>query len=192
MKIIFSVLILLITTNIFGQNKSSLLRDGNKLYSDSLYYESELKYRKSLEKDQDYFKASFNLADAIYKQNRFQESSAIFKALKDKTSDKDMLANIYHNLGNSLLNENKVDEAIAAYKNALRIKPTDQDTRHNLMVAYQKQQDQDQEKQQDRDKISKEDAKKMLEAIEQQEKKLQEKMKKKKVKGSKNKILKDW
>ena len=192
MKTIISVLILLITTNIFGQNKSSLLRDGNKLYSDSLYYESELKYRKSLEKDQDYFKASFNLADAIYKQNRFQESSAIFKALKDKTSDKDMLANIYHNLGNSLLNENKVDEAIAAYKNALRIKPTDQDTRHNLMVAYQKQQDKDQEKQQDRHKISKEDAKKMLEAIEQQEKKLQEKLQKKKVKGSKNKILKDW
>ena len=43
MKTTFSVLILLITTNIFGQNKSSLLRDGNKLYSDSLYYESELK-----------------------------------------------------------------------------------------------------------------------------------------------------
>ena len=32
----------------------------------------------------------------------------------------------------------------------------------------------------------------MLEAIEQQEKKLQEKLQKKKGKGSKNKILKDW
>ena len=40
--------------------------------------------------------------------------------------------------------------------------------------------------------MSKEDAEKMLEALQQQEKELQEKMQKKKIKGKKIKVLKDW
>ncbi len=40
--------------------------------------------------------------------------------------------------------------------------------------------------------MSKEDAEKMLEALQQQEKELQEKMQKKKIKGKKVKVLKDW
>ena len=40
--------------------------------------------------------------------------------------------------------------------------------------------------------MSKEDAEKMLEALLQKEKELQEKLQKKKVKGQKIKILKDW
>ena len=40
--------------------------------------------------------------------------------------------------------------------------------------------------------MSKKDAEKMLDAIQQKEKELQEKMQKKKRKGKKIKILKDW
>ena len=40
--------------------------------------------------------------------------------------------------------------------------------------------------------MNKEDAKKMLEAIQQQERNLQEKLQKKKFKGTRKKILKDW
>ena len=40
--------------------------------------------------------------------------------------------------------------------------------------------------------MSKEDAEKILEALQQQEKELQEKLQKKKIKGRKMNILKDW
>ena len=40
--------------------------------------------------------------------------------------------------------------------------------------------------------MSKEDAEKMLEAIEQQEKDLQQNLQKKKVKGKRVQVLKDW
>ena len=40
--------------------------------------------------------------------------------------------------------------------------------------------------------MSKEDVEKMLEAIEQKEKELQEELQKKKVKGKKVKVIKDW
>jgi len=212
MKIILFILAILIGIPMFAQQKQSLLREGTKLYNDSSYSQAEIKYRKALEKDQDYFKSSFNLADAVYKQERYEEASSLFNALKDNASSKDDLAKIYHNLGNSLAKENKYEKAINAYKNSLRINPTDDETRYNLALTKknkQKQEEQnkdqenkdqenkdqenkDQENKKKQDKISKEDAEKMLDAIQQKEKELQEKLQKKKVKGKKIKLLKDW
>ena len=227
MKIILFILAILIGIPMFAQQKQSLLREGTKLYSDSSYSQAEIKYRKALEKDQDYFKSSFNLADAVYKQERYEEASSLFNALKDNASSKDDLAKVYHNLGNSLAKENKYEKAINAYKNSLRINPTDDETRYNLALTKknkQKQEEQnkdqenkdqenkdqenkdqenkdqenkdqenkDQENNKKQDKISKEDAEKMLDAIQQKEKDLQDKLQKKKVKGKKIKLLKDW
>jgi len=135
-----------------SQNKKGLLKEGNSLYNDSSYNMAEMKYRKSLEKDQNYFNASFNLADAIYKQERFKESSSLFDALKDNAKNDVDLAKINHNHGNSLMKENKTDLAIEAYKNALRQNPKDEDTRYNLAYAQKmKQQEQDQQKDQQKE-----------------------------------------
>ena len=145
MKNILIILSFLMSFNSFAQNKKSFLRDGNKLYADSSYNEAEMQYRKSLEKDQDYFNASFNLADAVYKQERYEESSALFDALKDNAPTETDLAKVYHNLGNSLVKEQKLEEAIDAYKNALRINPKDKDTRHNLAITHKQKQQQEKE-----------------------------------------------
>jgi len=137
-KVLF-ILSILMSINSIAQNKKSFLRNGNELYADSSYNEAEIQYRKSLLEDQDYFNASFNLADAIYKQERYEESSALFDALKDDAPTETDLAKVYHNIGNSLVKEQKLDEAISAYKSALRINPNDKDTRHNLALTTQQQ-----------------------------------------------------
>ena len=162
-----------------AQNKKSFLRVGNELYNDSSYNDAEIQYRKSLEKDQGYFNASFNLADAVYKQDRYQESSALFDALIDNTPSQNDLAKVYHNLGNSLVKEQKLDEAISAYKKALRINPEDNDTRHNLALTTQKKQQQEQqenkdEKKEDKEGENKEEEKKKNEQEKEQEKKEQQ------------------
>ncbi len=155
MKRLLIILSLLISFTSFAQNKKSLLRGGNTLYADSSYNDAEMQYRKSLEKDQDYFNASFNLADAVYKQERYEESSALFGALIDNAPTESDLSKVYHNMGNSLVKEQKLDEAIDAYKNALRINPNDAETRHNLALC--KKQKQEQEKQQEENKEDKEE-----------------------------------
>ena len=224
MKNTLFILSFLMSFNAFAQNKKAFLRGGNELYADSSYNEAEMQYRKSLEKDQDYFNASFNLADAVYKQERYEESSLLFDALKDNAPTKIDLAKVYHNLGNSLVKEQKLEEAIDAYKSALRINPKDKDTRHNLAITYKEQQKEQENKEQEnkeqenkeqenkenkeqenkeqqeneskpqekKEEMSKEAAEKMLEAIQQKEKELQEELQKKKVKGKRVKVLKDW
>ena len=136
----------------YGQSKKKLIKEGNKLYNDSSFNLAEMKYRKSLEKDQDYFNAAFNLADAVYKQERYQEATSFFEALKDNAKNNQELSQINHNLGNSLFKENKIDQAIDAYKNSLRQNPYDEETRYNLAYAQKiKQQQQQQQENQDQD-----------------------------------------
>ena len=147
----------------YGQSKKKLIKEGNKLYNDSSFNLAEMKYRKSLEKDQDYFNAAFNLADAVYKQERYQEATSFFEALKDNAKNNQELSQINHNLGNSLFKDNKIDQAIDAYKNSLRQNPNDEETRYNLAYAQkikqqqqqQQQQNQDQDQDQDEDKEEK-------------------------------------
>jgi len=150
------ILFLLTSITSFAQKKKSFLRDGNTFYTDSSYNKAEMQYRKSLEKDQDYFNASFNLADAVYKQERYKEASGLFDALKDNAPTDEDLAKVYHNLGNSLVKEGELDDAIAAYKSALRINPNDNETRHNLALSKQ-QQKQEQEQQEENKEEQKDD-----------------------------------
>ena len=114
MNRILLILSLLLSISSTAQNKKSLLRTGNDLYTDSSYNQAEIQYRKSLEKDQDYFPASYNLANAIYKQERFEESSALFDGLKNNTKEDKELATIYHNLGNSLLKHSNCNYLLIA------------------------------------------------------------------------------
>ena len=170
MKNTLFILSLLMCITSFAQNKKSFLRDGNELYTDSSYNDAEIQYRKSLEKDQDYFNASFNLADAVYKQERYEESSALFDALIDNAPTENDLAKVYHNLGNSLTQEQKLEEAIEAYKNALRINPNDAETRHNLALSKkQKQEQEQQEEKKEENKEEKKDQEKDKEGEDKQE-----------------------
>ncbi len=170
MKNTLFILSLLMCITSFAQNKKSFLRDGNELYTDSSYNDAEMQYRKSLEKDQDYFNASFNLADAVYKQERYEESSALFDALIDNAPTENDLAKVYHNLGNSLTQEQKLEEAIEAFKNALRINPNDAETRHNLALSKkQKQEQEQQEEKKEENKEEKKDQEKDKEGEDKQE-----------------------
>ena len=157
-KVLF-MLSILMSINSIAQNKKSFLRNGNELYADSSYNEAEIQYRKSLLEDQDYFNASFNLADAIYKQERYEESSALFDALKDDAPTETDLAKVFHNIGNSLVKEQKLDEAIEAYKSALRINPNDKDTRHNLALTTQQQEQENKNENKENKDDQKEDKK---------------------------------
>ena len=163
--------ILLNSVVVFAQHPNSKIRKGNTAYKDSSYNDAEQLYREALMKDQSSYEASFNMADAIYKQERYSEANSLFKALSEKTDDKTKKSESYHNLGNSLIKEQKLDEAIEAYKNALRNNPKDLDTKHNLAYAMRmKNQSQEQEKEDQKEEEKEEDKKEEKEEQEKEEK----------------------
>lgn len=242
MKIKFSLILLLAQFVLLAQPSNEHLKQGNKLYEDKNYDEAEIKYRMSIaDEKKDASSAEFNLGDALYKQERFEEATEQFKKVADQTENKELKSKALHNLGNSLSKEEKYKEAAEAYKESLKLNPKDNETRYNLtrtmrqLKQQQQQQQQDQkqdengdekkqedqqnqdpkddENQQDKEggqpdkpddgeekkeskpkpnKISREDAERLLKALDKEEQEVQKKVNEYKVKGTPVTTEKDW
>jgi len=137
------LILLFFTIDALAQHPNSLVRKGNASYTDTLYSKAEQKYREALMKDQNSYAASFNLADAIYKQEKFSESTSLFKALSEKTQNKIEKSESFHNLGNSRMQQEDYAGAVDAYKESLRNNPKDDRTRYNLSEAIRRLKDQE-------------------------------------------------
>lgn len=252
--IIISLFIFL-AVSAFGQNERKFIRNGNKLFMEAVrdttkldtvkFSNAETEYRKALNKKPTDVKWNYNLADALYKQNRFDEAAGKFNELSEKLETPEEKARALHNMGNSQLMQQKLDESIESYKKALRQNPSDLDTKYNLAYAQmlkkkqeeqqknqdqnkdqnknqdkdkqdqnkdqnqdnqdqnkdkqdqnkdkQDQQKQDQQQQQPQNKISKENAEQLLQALQNDERDIQDKVKKEKAAlAKKTKVEKEW
>ena len=146
----FTVIMMLITgfsVKVSAQTERRHLREGNRLYHKEQFDESELSYRRALEKDEEMPVARFNLGNALYKQERFDEAMRYFGELSEEIEDPVNRARVFHNLGNTLLRSEQIEKSIEAYKESLRNNPHDDETRYNLAFAQNlldENQDQDQ------------------------------------------------
>ena len=148
-RYIILIFMLLPMLALFAQKESRNVNAGNKYYKKEKFVESEVEYRKGLEQNNSSFSANFNLGDALYRQEKYEDAAEQFaKAAVLAGNDSKRIAASHHNRGNALLNAQKIDEAIDAYKEALRHNPEDHDTRYNL--AYAKHLRQQQQQQQHR------------------------------------------
>lgn len=235
-----SLIFVLIAIALFAQSEKKSIRQGNKEFKKNDFTNSEISYRKALEKNPSSFKGNFNLADALYKQDKQEESVKIFDGLTSANVDDAQKSNVYYNMGNSYLKQQKLKESIESYKKALRLNPNDSDAKYNLseaqrMLKQQQQQQQndknkkdnkdnkdkdnkdnkdkdkkDQDKKDDKDKdknkdqkdknkpqpqqqkISQEDARRMLEALQNNEKQIQQKLREQQAKAAKVRVEKNW
>ncbi len=125
--------------------------EGNKSLVDGELVEGEKFYRKAIISDPNNFEAKYNLGVSNYKSKNFQEAISFSqKALKNaKNEGEKHIA--YHNLGNMYLMMGENEKAIEAYKDALRNNPTDDETRYNLAVAKQQQNQEQQNNEEDQE-----------------------------------------
>jgi tetratricopeptide (TPR) repeat protein len=131
------------------------VRDGNKLYTNEKYTEAEVAYRKSLEVNPRSIEGTYNLGDALYKQQKYPEAAEQYqliagqseKLLQDNPDNSQRLAHVYHNLGNIGMQNKEYVKSIEAYKQSLRLNPKDDETRYNLVLAQKLLEDQQNEDQ---------------------------------------------
>ena len=115
----------------------SRVRRGNRAYERLDYGRAEERYQQALELSDTCFEAKFNLGDALYKQQRYDEAEKIFTALAADSTRSDLdRAHSFYNLGNSLFQQKKYQEALSAFKRSLRLNPADLETKYNY--AYTK------------------------------------------------------
>lgn len=134
------------TTN--AQTTRGLVNDGVGLYKEQKFADAEVNFKKGTEKNPESFEAKFNLGDAYYKQQRYDEAIKTFQSSFVNAKNDEEKAKIFHNIGNSLLKSQKLKESIGAYKEALKLNPNDQETKYNLSYALNMLKNPDQNQQQ--------------------------------------------
>ena len=216
-KYLVFILLLLTAASLMAQKaERNYLRRGNRFYKDSTYVDAEINYRKALDANPNSTMAMYNLGNALLYQNKPQEALEQYAAVANIEKDKDNLAKDLHNVGVIWHTQKDYQKAIAAYKDALRKNPHDDETRYNLALAMkmlkdgqqqqnqnQEQNQQEQQEQQQNDQqqqnqeqnndnqMSKENAEQLLRSVMQDEKDVQDKVKKQvNIKG--NRLEKDW
>ncbi len=174
-RLLFILSILFVSSLLYGQHENKLIRRGNNQYEEGNYKDAGVLYLKSMDTKDPTFKGAFNLGDAWYKQEIYDQAAIAFDSLKDLDLDKETRAQTYYNLGNSLLKlsqdttqqvQQSLPASIEAFKSSLRLDPSDEEAKYNLAYAQnllheqqQQQQNQDQDQNQDQNKDQNKDQK---------------------------------
>lgn len=164
----------------FGQIENSKIRKGNKLYSQKKYSLAEGEYQKAKDINENSIVARFNYASSQYKQENYKNTLEIFQNLSGIVRDKDSLATIYYNIGNTnvRLAEDTLQQkslggaiqylesALSAYKSSIKLNPKDKEAKTNYVIAKEmldklkkQQQQQQKKKNQDQNKDKNKDNK---------------------------------
>ena len=108
---------------------------GNEFYKAGRFDQAEIQYRKAMEADPGNTVAIHNLANALYKQGKYEDATKLNGALAKSAKDPVSKSVAYYNQGVSYTKMNNLEASIDSYKNALRQNPNDQQARENLQKA---------------------------------------------------------
>lgn len=140
-------------------NNNPLIRKGNLLYEQQNFATAENAFQKALQANGKNPIGYYNYGNTLMQQKKYDAARNMYQQTMSHTGDKTLKSKAQHNIGNAYCQEKKWQEAVEAYKSALRNNPSDQETKYNLAYAQkmlqkdqQKNKDQDKDKNKDKDK----------------------------------------
>jgi Tfp pilus assembly protein PilF len=124
---------------------NKLLKNAEDDLAENDFYSAEASFRKAVSKDPESVKAKYNMANMYYGKEKPSQAESRLKQAAKVAETKDDKHRIFHNLGNTFMEQKKYKEAVEAYKNALRNNPNDEETRYNLALAKKMLEEEQQE-----------------------------------------------
>ncbi|WP_133055235.1 tetratricopeptide repeat protein [Niastella koreensis] len=182
-------LLLFLPVLVKAQEENGAIREGNKLYHNRQFDKAMPAYQKAIAENPKNLTARYNLANARFRTGNMPDAEKAYDDLIDNTTEDKYKEKGYYNKGVTLTKQQKLQESIDAYKDALKLDPKDEDARFNLQKALteQKKQNQSQQKQQkqqpqkqkqkpENNKLDKRKIEQYLKSLEQKEQDVQRKM----------------
>jgi len=196
----------------FAQKSNPPVRKGNEFYKKKDFEAALQEYNKGVLADEKNAIAQYNLGNAQFRTNKLDDALSSYDNSINNSTDKAIRQKSYYNKGVALSKQQKLAESIDAWKEALKLDPTDVAARENLQKALkeqkrqqeqkekekkdQKDKKQDQKQQKDQkpkeqeSKLNKQQVEQLLKALQQKEKEVQQKLQK--ANSSSDKPEKDW
>ena len=116
------------------EEAQTALSSGATHLSEGSFAQGEADYRKALalgEREN----GAYNLGNEYHLRGQNKEALFRFKQAANEASSYEHKHRAFHNLGNAFMKEKMYQEAVEAYKEALRSNPLDDESRYNLAVA---------------------------------------------------------
>jgi tetratricopeptide (TPR) repeat protein len=141
------VFILAIVASGCGASAARYNNAGNSNYESEKFGEAIENYVAAQREDPDLPEPYYNAGNAFHRQGNF-EAAAAQEQQAIRGSEGELTQNSFYNLGNTYFKVEDWQAAIEAYKEALKIKPDDEEAKYNLELALKKLEDQQQQQQQ--------------------------------------------
>ena len=129
-----------------------LVRKGNRQYERGNYDTSVDNYSRALQENPECFEAKFNTANVQFRKELIDKSEQTLRKLaQDSTRTNLERADVSYNLGNTLFVQQRLEEALDCYRNAMRLNPDDKEAKFNYALTKEllkQQQNQQQQQQQ--------------------------------------------
>ena len=200
-----SLFVLLLVSGLFSTARADvggLMRKGNGLYARGKYDEALAAYQRAEVLEPDATAIHFNLGNALYRMGQYQEAASELELVMTEP-DLRRRADAMYNIGNTVFKAGRLDGALQAYRSALVMNPDDRQAKENLEFCLKKkeemeqqpdstgqqQQQQQQDEQQRPDRMGRDQAERVLQALEGKEK---EEQKRAHQPDRKRKVDKDW
>ncbi len=201
---ILYVAVFLFHFSALAQNENKAIKEGNDAYRKNDFATALKDYTKALSEDNKNAVAKFNMANTLQRTNENDKSASLYDDVIKNATDAGLQSKALYNKALALLQQNKLNDAIDALKQSLRLQPTDNDTRENLEKALKekqqqqpqpqpkqnKKQQQQSEKQQRQQQMNRQMMEQKFKELEDQEKQLQKDIQKQKTNTNDNE--KDW
>lgn len=170
-NILLSLLVVFVVSASAQKKVRQAIRNGNSAYKEQRYSAAEADYAKALELNASSKQASFNLGNTLYKQQRWDEALKEHEHyLTIENEDHEKMSSAWSNMGNTYLKKKAAENSqsgggmmppqggnsqqqgqeldnlkasMEAYKNALRLNPSDNETRENLAIVQKMIKDQE-------------------------------------------------
>jgi len=122
-----------------SQASTSQLKQANRLFKNG-HYEDALKLYNDALVDQPHSSVlHFNAGDAAYQSGDFTKAQKEFEEAAQSAIPQ-LKAASHYNRGNALFRQGQWADAIEAYKESLRVNPSDENAKYNLGVALRAKQ----------------------------------------------------
>ena len=114
-----------------------ILREAEKELGENDFASAEASYRRAVSKNPESVTARYNMANMYYGKEKQGQAATRYDQAGKFAETKEEKHRIFHNIGNSFMEQKNYAGAVEAYKNALRNNPSDEETRYNLALAKQ-------------------------------------------------------
>jgi Ca-activated chloride channel homolog len=120
-----------------AQSLASKNEEGNRLFSQGRFEDAEKAYLEAQGKSPGNPEILYNLGNSLIKQKKYDQGIQLLHQ-SESNGKKGIKENSWYNTGNAFFSMGKFKEAVDAYKQALKLNPSDQDAKHNLELALLK------------------------------------------------------